>query len=69
MVTFMLTKKGKKSNQEKYRDSFTNNVGHNMVSIFRFFWEKIVYKKDCNLEPFCFLIKSVLLRREYTQKI
>ena len=28
-----------------------------------------MYDKDCNFKPFCLLIKSVLLRREYKQKL
>ena len=26
-----------------------------------------IHKKDCNFESFCFIIKSVLLRREHTK--
>ena len=31
MVTFMLTRKEKKSNHENSRESFTNNVGHTVT--------------------------------------
>ena len=36
---------------------FSNNVGHAWFPFFQ---------KDCNIQPFCFLIKSVLLQREHT---
>ena len=39
------------------------NVSHICLQ-FRFFLN-IMYKKNCNFEPFCFLIKSVLLRRAW----
>ena len=35
-----------------------------MVAIQKKIMEKIMNEKDCNFEPFCFLIKSVLQRRE-----
>ena len=47
----------------KQKPLFTNNVGLLWFPFKKYLLEKN-YEKDCNLEPFCFLIKSVLLRRE-----
>ena len=49
---------------------FTNNVGHICIWVFIqiFFWEKICIK-TCNFEPCCYIIKSMLLRREYKLKL
>ena len=37
--------------------------GHRQKKIF--FGKHYAYKKDCNFEPFCFLINTVLLRKEH----
>ena len=44
---------------------FTNNIGPLSFPFGNYFFEIIMYQKDCNLEPFCFLTRSVLLRKEH----
>ena len=49
----------------KQKPLFTNNGGHIWFSFRKYFLvENCILKKD-NSEPFCFLIKSVLLKREH----
>ena len=49
-----------------FENSFSNNfsVLAKCGFPFKFFFEKILFKKPCNFEPFCYVINCVLLRRK-----
>ena len=46
--------------------TFTNNVCHNLECGF-FFGNYFIYK-NCNFEPFCYVIKSVLIKKRRREK-
>ena len=48
--------------------STTKRPKHEVDSLRKFSWpsqESSTFKKDCNFESFCLLMKSLLLRREH----